>query len=488
MSENLIRNLESGEPVVYKSYGAESEFKHEVISSLQDILRHVGKPRIFDHVSYCLQELIDNAVKANLKRIYFQEQELRIDQAREYEHGMRLFKDSLLNHREHYLEQLEPHGLWVTVGYRYRKEMLEICVENNTPILDAELKKIHDRIDRARIYETLPEIFEDITDDSESAGLGIVMLCMILRRLGVPDKYFRIACRSGVTSVDMTIPFSCISDEDSETISDSLIHELNTIPQFPESIVRLKGMLSDSQFKQEEVLGLIKRDPALTAEILRMCNSAYYRRRNKIESPQMALGILGVRGMNAILDSWGARKALEAKYPKHLLEPLWAHASEVAYISSLLCVRYKCDPHVTELAYNAALLHDIGRIVLEGNYADTYVAMKKVCSRKKVSLDAVEDLIEGVNHTILGAKLAEKWNLPDAIVATIRYYRLPLSASENMQQIAKIVALSHILANLLRGDDTDYQTENLPKYFGFSNRDTLSSLVEEMRAAMTSEG
>ncbi|MDD4736240.1 MAG: HDOD domain-containing protein, partial [Kiritimatiellae bacterium] len=299
---------------------------------------------------------------------------------------------------------------------------------------------------------------------------------------------FRIACRSGVTSVDMTIPFSCISDEDSETISDSLIHELNTIPQFPESIVRLKGMLSDSQFKQEEVLGLIKRDPALTAEILRMCNSAYYRRRNKIESPQMALGILGVRGMNAILDSWGARKALEAKYPKHLLEPLWAHASEVAYISSLLCVRYKCDPHVTELAYNAALLHDIGRIVLEGNYADTYVAMKKVCSRKKVSLDAVEDLIEGVNHTILGAKLAEKWNLPDAIVATIRYYRLPLSASENMQQIAKIVALSHILANLLRGDDTDYQTENLPKYFGFSNRDTLSSLVEEMRAAMTSEG
>ncbi|MDD4737592.1 MAG: hypothetical protein PHP44_15945, partial [Kiritimatiellae bacterium] len=252
MSENLIRNLESGEPVVYKSYGAESEFKHEVISSLQDILRHVGKPRIFDHVSYCLQELIDNAVKANLKRIYFQEQELRIDQAREYEHGMRLFKDSLLNHREHYLEQLEPHGLWVTVGYRYRKEMLEICVENNTPILDAELKKIHDRIDRARIYETLPEIFEDITDDSESAGLGIVMLCMILRRLGVPDKYFRIACRSGVNSVDMTIPFSCISDEDSETISDSLIHELNTIPQFPESIVRLKGMLSDSQFKQEE--------------------------------------------------------------------------------------------------------------------------------------------------------------------------------------------------------------------------------------------
>lgn len=487
MKDAQIEAMKSGEPMVFKTFGADGEFKHTVLSALQLLLQHEGKSRIFDHISYCLQELMDNAVKANLKRIYFQEKQLHIGRLQEYEQGMRHFKDALLNQRDHYLEQLEKNELWMMVSYQYRKDLLSVRVQNNTPILDSELKKIHDRIDKARIYETLPEIFEDITDDSESAGLGIVMLCMILRRLGVPDKHFRFECGDGITTVTMTIPLSCISDEDSETISDSLIHELNTIPQFPESIRRLKDMLSDNQFRQEDVLSLIKRDPALTAEILRMCNSAYYRRRNKIESPQLALGILGVRGMNAILDSWGARKALEAKYPIHLLEPLWAHASEVAAISSLLCSRYKCDPHVTELAYNSALLHEIGRIVLEGNYAETYVAMKKVCSRKKVSVNAVEDLIEGVNHTILGAKLAEKWNLPDAIIATIRYYRLPLSANENMQQIAKIVDLSHILSNLLHHDNTDYQTENLPKYFGFSNKDTLSGLTEEIRSVLETE-
>ncbi len=480
-----MQNQETGKPLEFKTFGADSEFKQVVLEELQQQLMRVGKSRIFDHLSYCLQELLDNAVKANLKRVYFKEEHLRIDQASDYERGMHQFKTALLNQRAYYCEQLGKNELWVSVTYHCRKDMLSVDVRNNTPIMDVELKKIHDRIDKARIYETLPEIFEDISDDSESAGLGIVMLCMILRRLGVPDKNFRFECRDGITAVTMTVPLASISDEDSETISDSLIHELNTIPQFPESILCLKKMLSDSQFRQDEVMALIKRDPALTAEILRMCNSAYYRRRNKIESPQMAVGILGVRGLTAILDSWGARKALEAKYPRHLLEPLWAHASEVAAISSLLCERYKCDPHVSELAYNSALLHEIGRIVLEGNYTDTYVAMKKVCSRKKVAVDAVEDLIEGVNHTILGAKLAEKWNLPDAIVATIRYYRLPLSASENMQQIAKIVALSHIISNLLHHDDTDYQTENLPKYFGFSNKDTLTSLTELIRSALT---
>jgi putative nucleotidyltransferase with HDIG domain len=484
MDNQLISVLKNGEPLVYKSCTAESSFKEQVMEGLSTVLHHFGKDHIYDHISYCLHELIDNACKANIKRVYFQEKEFDITDPEQYDSGMAQFKEDLLYHREHYLALLEPAGFWLSISYELHKDNLIIKVANSAPILPDELEKIYARIDKARVYESLAEIFEDISDDAESAGLGIVMLCMIIRKLGVTKNGFHIDCKNQVTTVTVQLPLSSVTDEDSETISDSLITAINTIPQFPENILKLKQLLAQKDFDTEKVVQLIKTDPALTAEILRMCNSAYYRRRNSIDNTRMAVSILGTRGLQAVLDSWGARKALEAQYPRKMLEPLWQHASEVAHITSILCKRYECDTQVTELAYNSALLHEIGRIVLQGNYSETYEEMKRICNRKNVSVDGVEDLIQGVNHTILGAKLAEKWGLPDSIVVIIRYYRLPLSSPEDLQQAAKIVYLAHTLSALLHHDSTEYQTENLPIYFGLSFKDTLSRLVKVVKESV----
>lgn len=481
VSKKLIATISGGGAIEYRQHGRQEEVKDQLLSDLQVVMSHYGKDHIFDHISYCLQEILDNACKANEKRVYFLSKGLAIDDYSDYEQGMREFKTEVLSDRERFTTLSEEHGYWVNVRLALSDAKLLLDVSNNAPILEEELQRVHDRMDRARIYDSVVDIFEEISDSSESAGLGIVMLCMMLRKIGVSDKNFSITSEKGVTVARLAMPLASLSDDESEVVSDSLTHLLKNIPQFPEHLVELKRMIRNPRFHIDQVLQLIHQDPTLTAEVLRMANSAYYRRRNKIGQVKMAINIIGVRGLESIINSRGAYSALGKTFPSEYMEPLWRHSQHVAALASILCKRYRCSPAITENTYNSALLHDIGRIVLRSTYHEHYEALQEICHDKDVSVFAVEDLIQGVNHSILGSKLAEKWSLPDAVVATLRYYRLPLSSPNNLQQIAKIVYLSHTLVNILNGDHSDYQTQNLPKYFGLSTQDTLSSLLELVR-------
>ena len=453
---------------------------------LQILLKEIGKNHIFDALTYCLHELIDNACKANLKRVFFVSHQLDIQNATDYQRGMANFKSEILTNQANYTAQLEEAGLFIDVAFFLDEKELILHVSNNSVILPSELAKINQRIELARIHHTLTDVFEDISDNSESAGLGIVMLYMILRSLGLPHNSFVITTDDTCTAVTISMPIHMLTDDESEMISETLIEEIHSIPQFPDHIFKLKSIIQSTSFNPNDVLTLIKQDPALTADILRMCNSAYYRRRNKIENCRIAINILGIRGLNAILDSFGARKAMEKKYPAEVLDPIWKHSAETAQITSVLSEHYKLNTDIAEQAYNSALLHEIGRIVLEGRYPETYQALKQICDKKAVSVYAVEHLIKGANHTILGAHLAEKWNLPDPIISTIRYYQLPLSALDELQIIAKIVFLAHTLCSMRHNEDKKPQTDNLPKYFGLSTTDTLSSLLTLVNEKMQS--
>lgn len=466
--------------VDYRDCRMSPEFKNEVLSDFHAVMMHFGKDNIFDHVSYCLQELMDNACKANEKRVYFAGKKLNIHNRRDYEQGMQAFKAALLENRDKFGDALEQQDRWVRIVIRYDDGRLQVDIENNAQILEQELLRVRERIEKARMYDSVADIFEEITDTSESAGLGIVMLCMILRKLGISDRCFTINRCDELTRATLVIPLASLSDEESEIITDSLQQIMNHIPQFPKHLQELRQLIRSHSFSMEDVMKLVRKDPSLTAEVLRMSNSAYYRRKNKIEQVQLAVSILGVRGLEVIINAHGAHGALSKALPVEIMEPLWLHSQQVADVTSFLCKRYRYTPELTEHAYNSALLHDIGRIVLQCRFHNDYETLHQICREKDVSVFAVEDLIQGVNHSILGAKLAEKWELPDALVVILRTYRLPMSCCQSLQPVAKIVYLAHTLVNMMHNNLSDYQTDNLPAYLGISDSDTLSFLLREL--------
>jgi HD-like signal output (HDOD) protein len=482
MAERTTQTLDGNMRLItHRSEVPGEAFRDEILATLTELLMSVGKDHIQPHLVYCVREILDNAVRANLKRLYFETRGLDLRDPAAYDRGLKAFKSEVSENFTRWLEQCPQRGYAVTVEFHVAPEQLSIFVVNNAVLLPNERQRIYQRLDKARIYESMAEILEEISDDSESAGLGIVMMYMILRSLGLPESSFVVREAPDHTRVGVVVPLAALTDEESQTVSEALAQEIKAIPQFPAHILELRKILTREETNFQDVAVLVRRDPALTAEVLRMCNSAFYRRRDKVESTPMAVNILGIRGLLNILCSFGARQALAQQYPNQSLDRLWGHSTQVADATSFLCARYSLSREETEQAYNGALLHEIGRIVLEGRHPETCRALEALCQKKAVSVNAVEDLVEGVNHTMISAALATKWELPESIVQTLKFYRTPRSADDIAKKTASVVHLAHSLTDHLQHEAGEYHPDTLPALLDLHPRDTLVQLLADWR-------
>lgn len=447
ISDNEIKyHINKGEPLVIKDSKISRELEDGLVNVLTRFLSHLGKENISDSLGYCLRELINNSKKANLKRVFFLDQNLDINDKDHYEKGMSLFKEKAFSNLDYYLDLMEKKEYYVQTYYHIYKNRFNIIISNNAQILPQEMERINQKISKAKIFNSVDEAMRLVFDDTEGAGFGIVIIILILRKIGISDNNFAIATEKGSTHIRIAMPLDLITEEDKDFISDSLIKEINSIPQFPDHILTLSKMLSHKDVNIRGVTDIIKKDPALTMDILKMSNSAHYKRLNKIERIDLAINIIGIRGLKSLIDTIGAKKSLEQKYTNEEMQTLWAHSSNIAAVSSILCERYKLLD-LGENAYIGGLLHDIGKIIIKGLHPDTIDKLIKVCEGKKIPSTIIEKLLEGTNHPVIGSKMAEKWQLTDNIIKIIRYHHNPISSPEEVKKVLEIIYLAHIIVN-----------------------------------------
>jgi len=473
-NEEIENVLKEGKPITYKDFKVPRENEEYYVSILEKILKHLGKEKVSEHLGYCLRELIGNAKKANTKRVFFLDQQLDITNDTHYEIGMKEFKRKTLDNLDFYLDLQEKYKLFVQVYFHVKDSFFNIIVSNNCPLVHQEKQRITQKLARAKSFTSIDEAVQSVLDDTEGAGLGIVLLILILRKIGINDKNFAIAVDNNTTHLRIAMPLSLVTEEEADIISDALVKEIDTIPQFPEHITTLTQMLKDIDVDMKEVAEIIKRDPALTMNILKMANSAHYRRLNKIERIDLAVNIIGVNGLKYLIQSFGARKVLEEKYSGMDIHGLWDHSLEIAQISSILCNRFKLN-EIGDYAYVGGLLHDIGKILIRGLHTKTIDKITKLCVERGISIKIIEDLMDGANHATIGSKMAAKWNLPEKVVSIIKCHNNPLAAPDDVKDIVKMIYLSHfIYRNLIgRTEEVDYDDIILNQLNITSEKDLL---------------
>lgn len=153
---------------------------------------------LYNCLSYCLFELLDNASKANAKRIYFQEQNLNINDDTDYQSGMKSFKKNLSDNKEHFKQELSAGRLQVHLQLS-ADDVISVSVSNNTKITSTEKERIQAKIEKTKEYNDVADAFADI-DQTEGSGLGIITIVIMLKRLGLDPN-----CLSFSTSEDETI-------------------------------------------------------------------------------------------------------------------------------------------------------------------------------------------------------------------------------------------------------------------------------------------
>ncbi len=221
---------------------------------------------------------------------------------------------------------------------------------------------------------------------------------------------------------------------------DSVVQSVNELPSLPQVALEVMRLTRDPNTSARELNDVICQDQALTANMLRLANSAYYGFPRLIGTVGEAVVLLGFQTVRSIILTAALGDTLSKEVKAYSLEKgeLWRHSIGVATAGRMIAM--KAGYKYQDLAYTAGLLHDVGKIVL-ADYLDIYCTevMEKV-SADKVSFSDAECEILGIDHAQTGGEVAKKWNFPAEIVEAITYHHTPDLAVQD----PKLTAITHI--------------------------------------------
>ncbi|MDR2702621.1 MAG: hypothetical protein LBB72_09335 [Spirochaetaceae bacterium] len=193
-------------PLIMTTYTAPRKVERYIEQVVSIFLDHVKQSDLKDNVVYCIQELVVNAKKANTKRAYFSLKGLDLNDTTDYQKGMANFRDDTLKNIDYYLELQRQQGLYIKLILQLKDRVITIEVRNNASITITELERIRSRIIKAKECDELEEAIVQVLDDSEGAGLGLVMLVIMLKKLGLGTNAFDILRTNEETIARIVIP------------------------------------------------------------------------------------------------------------------------------------------------------------------------------------------------------------------------------------------------------------------------------------------
>ena len=182
----------------------------------------------------------------------------------------------------------------------------------------------------------------------------------------------------------------------------------------------------------------IVQDQALTANILKACNSAYYGYSSRVPSLKRAFVLMGLEALRRIILS----ASLMAYYTDEKFGystqkgDLMRHSVSCGLIAELIA-REKKMP-APDVAFTAGLLHDIGKVVLDQFCFEQFDQISdRVSSRGGTFIDAETEVL-GFDHARVGGMVASKWNLPDVLIEAISFHHHPEASRANCELVSAV--------------------------------------------------
>jgi len=196
-----------------------------------------------------------------------------------------------------------------------------------------------------------------------------------------------------------------------------VLQDTDLIPPLPEVVVRVIALLNEGETEPEELEKLLSFDHVLVARVLGMVNSPFFRQRREIRSVRDAIMVLGYQNLRSLLMVTSASKFMKRNFAiyGHDERGLWSHSVCVGAGARCLAAHLDENPMMQEELFIAALLHDIGKMVLARHLA--YFPEDRLSGFE--SIVAMERELLGITHAEAGTLVAAKWNLSPLVSIVI---------------------------------------------------------------------
>jgi putative nucleotidyltransferase with HDIG domain len=484
--EKIKKAIKAGLPLTVTTYTLPKEIEIYLEQVIEVFLKHTNRVNLKDYVVYCVQELVVNAKKANTKRVYFMEHDLDINDPEDYKQGMENFKEETFNKIDYYLQLQKKKGLYIKVILQIKRDVIYIEIRNNAPATKMEQIRIHDKMARARQYNSMDDALTSVLDDSEGAGLGIVILVLMLKKIGLEDEAFSIKTEEKETIASISIPLDAAMMENFSALSKAIVEDINSLPQFPENILLVQKLISDPGSDMISIARQISMDPALTGDLLKIVNSAQYMLSKKVENISDAVKMVGIKGIKNLLYSYGTQKVLGDDTVDK--KQLWEHSYKTAFYAYNLVKNFKNDTVLLDDVYIGGILHDMGKIIFSNVHPELLNKIKTFSAERNLPSSTFEDLSAGMNHAELGALVAEKWNFPSRLVAAIRYHHEPDAVPEDLKNMVDAVYLANMFCEYEDNNASfDQFDASALENYGLDSKKKFNAILERFASGFVKE-
>lgn len=224
---------------------------------------------------------------------------------------------------------------------------------------------------------------------------------------------------------------------------DKILSKVENFPSMPAAGSKLLALLEQQDVSVSEVEEILRYDPGLTANVLKLANSAYFGIPARIGSVKQAIVLLGTNRLIQLVTASCVGAIMNKAIPGYNIPPgkLWRHSIAVSFAAEAL-VKDKKNIS-SEDFFTPALLHDVGKLVL-GNFIKEDLAAIESITAKGIPFVVAENMILGTDHTEIGAKILSQWSFPEDVVKAVRYHHDPEAAETSSMKI-DVVHLSNLL-------------------------------------------
>jgi putative nucleotidyltransferase with HDIG domain len=215
---------------------------------------------------------------------------------------------------------------------------------------------------------------------------------------------------------------------------DSLTHilkKVNRLEPIPLVIHKVLDLADDPESSLKDLMEVVERDPAITANLLKTVNSAHMGLPVKVDSVRQAVSMMGLQQVVEMVLSQNLSGNLKHSQKGYGLAKgeLWRQSLAVAMVARTLARQR--DLMSLPAIYTAALLKDIGKVILHEFVADQLPAIQKVVADKGLSFVEAEKEVLGMDHTALGGIIAKQLHFSPHMIYMIENHHLPNPASRN---------------------------------------------------------
>ncbi len=227
----------------------------------------------------------------------------------------------------------------------------------------------------------------------------------------------------------------------------NILAKVKSFPSMPGAAAKLLKLLDNPDTTAAQIEQILRYDPGLTANLLKLTNSAYFGLPCKVGSVRQAIVLLGWKRLIQLVMVSCVNAVMGKPVPGYDLPAgeLWRHSIAVSVAAEGLAKELKVT--ASEEIFTAALLHDVGKLVL-GDFVREDLEKIEIEASSGISFEIAEHMVLGTDHAEIGAQILKNWSFPPELVKAVRWHHDPDSAGKTYT-LVDIVHVANILCLMI---------------------------------------